>query len=266
MNKRFGLAVAGLAVALVAGGGTALAAISGPIDSSGVIHGCWTNAAINGTHVFVLQDAGTSCPKGTTAISWNQTGPAGPAGPPGPAGSAGPSGPAGLTGGTGPAGPSGPAGSAGPSGPAGSAGSPGAGVTAASGAPPSACPYGGITVTGSSGSAQYVCNGAPGPTVTVTVTPSPTAGTPTPTATPDPDHRRRPRPRRCLRESTCSGPTRRPLQQHWRQQQRRDDQRVKPGWHRGAGPGHQAGDPRRAGRGRLTLRHLLDRLQCRHGG
>ena len=86
MNKRFGLAVAGLAVALVAGGGTALAAISGPIDSSGVIHGCWTNAAINGTHVFVLQDAGTSCPKGTTAISWNQTGPAGPAGPPGPGG------------------------------------------------------------------------------------------------------------------------------------------------------------------------------------
>jgi hypothetical protein len=39
----------------VAGGTAAVAAIaSGPVDSSGVIHGCWTNAEINGTHVFVL--------------------------------------------------------------------------------------------------------------------------------------------------------------------------------------------------------------------
>ena len=69
------------ALALVAGGTAAGAAITGgPVDGSGVIHGCWTNAAINGTHVFVLQDAGTACPKGTTAISWNQRGPAGPAG------------------------------------------------------------------------------------------------------------------------------------------------------------------------------------------
>jgi hypothetical protein len=29
----------------------------------------------------VLQDAGTRCPKGTTAIAWNQQGPAGPPGP-----------------------------------------------------------------------------------------------------------------------------------------------------------------------------------------
>jgi hypothetical protein len=64
----------------------------GPVDSSGVIHGCWTNAAINGTHVFVLQDAGTTCPKGTTAISWNQQGQQGPSAPPGP-GPAGPAGP-----------------------------------------------------------------------------------------------------------------------------------------------------------------------------
>ena len=63
----------GAAIALVAGSTTAYAAVAGgPVDSSGVIHGCWTNGAINGTHVFVLQDAGTNCPRGTTAISWNQ--------------------------------------------------------------------------------------------------------------------------------------------------------------------------------------------------
>ena len=74
------------ALALIAGGTAAGAAIAGPIDGSGVIHGCWSNAAINGSHVFVLQDAGTACPNRTTAISWNQQGPAGPTGPAGPAG------------------------------------------------------------------------------------------------------------------------------------------------------------------------------------
>lgn len=112
-----------VALALVAGGTTAGAAIAGgPIDSSGVIHGCWTNAAINGTHVFVLQDAGTNCPKGTTAISWNQQGPAGPAGPVGGIGPAGPAGQAGSKGDTGAQGPTGPAGAAGATGPAGPAG------------------------------------------------------------------------------------------------------------------------------------------------
>jgi len=57
---------------------------AGPVDSSGGIHGCWTTAAHNGTHTFTLQDAGTTCPKGTTAITWNQTGPQGAQGPTGP--------------------------------------------------------------------------------------------------------------------------------------------------------------------------------------
>jgi len=86
---------------LVGGSGAALAAsTSGPIDSQGVIHGCWTDAAHDGSHLIVLQDANTKCPRHTTAITWNQTGPAGPAGATGPAGPAGP------TGATGPAGPS----------------------------------------------------------------------------------------------------------------------------------------------------------------
>jgi hypothetical protein len=86
---------------LAAGAGIATAAVissPSPVDSSGVIHGCWWNAALNGSHVFALQNAGTSCPKGTTAISWNKRGPAGPAGATGPAGSPGPAGPSGPAG------------------------------------------------------------------------------------------------------------------------------------------------------------------------
>jgi len=118
----------GATVALVAGSTTAYAAIAGPVDGSGVIHGCYTNKALNGSHALVLQDTGTTCPGGTTAISWNQQGAAGPAGaagpqgPPGPAGAVGPEGPKGDTGAQGPAGDTG---QAGPAGPTGAPGSPG---------------------------------------------------------------------------------------------------------------------------------------------
>ena len=157
------------ALALVAGGTAAGAAIaSGPIDSQGVIHGCWTNAAINGTHVFVMQDAGTNCPKGTTAISWNQTGPQGPAGAAGRAGATGPAGPAGPVGNTGPAGPigaPGPTGPAGPAGPVGNTGPPGTGATVASLATGNAnCASGGASVTDGNGNTAYACNGNPGAT------------------------------------------------------------------------------------------------------
>ena len=104
---------AGTGLALLAGGTAAGAAIAGgPVDGSGMIHGCYTNKAFNGSHVFVLQDAGTTCPNGTTAVEWNQQGQAGPPGP------AGPQGPAGNDGAQGPAGPAGPVGpsTAGPSG------------------------------------------------------------------------------------------------------------------------------------------------------
>jgi hypothetical protein len=120
--RRIVIAV-GAGLALVAGGTAAGAAIaSSPVSSSGVIDGCYTNAEVNGSHVFVLQDQGTACPKGTTAISWSQTGPTGPAGATGPAGPAGPTGATGATGAAGPAGPQGPAGPTGPAGPAGSTG------------------------------------------------------------------------------------------------------------------------------------------------
>jgi len=110
MRTRNGLIAAGAAVVLALGGADAYAAATGPVDSGGVIYGCYTNAALKGTHVIVLQDAGSTCPKGTTAVSWNQQGPAGVAGP------AGPTGPAGDIGSPGPAGPAGPAGAAGTAG------------------------------------------------------------------------------------------------------------------------------------------------------
>src|SRR3954467_6107748 len=89
---------------LLVGGGAAIGvAAAAPTDSSGVIHGCWTDKAVNGSHTFALQDAGTSCPKGSTAITWNQTGPAGATGATGAQGAQGAQGPAAPPG---PAGPS----------------------------------------------------------------------------------------------------------------------------------------------------------------
>jgi hypothetical protein len=156
ITRRMAVVGAGAAAVLMAGGvaGAAVMA-SGPVDGNGVIHGCYTNAEVNGSHVFVLQDASATCPKGTTAVSWNeqgQPGAAGPAGAVGPSGAVGATGPAGAQG---PQGVAGATGAVGPSGPAGPQGPPGPTVT--------------VTVTAS-----------PSPT---TPTPTPTTPTPTPTST-----------------------------------------------------------------------------------
>jgi Collagen triple helix repeat (20 copies) len=131
--------IAGAVTLLLAGGGAAAyATVLNPVSSSGTIYGCYTNAEVNGSHALVLQDTGTTCPKGTTAISWNASGPPGPTGPAGPsgltgpsgaAGSPGPSGPSGAAGPSGPSGPAGPTGAAGPSGPAGPTGPAGSSAT-----------------------------------------------------------------------------------------------------------------------------------------
>jgi hypothetical protein len=71
--------IAGVAGALllVSGGATAAAAITSGTTSSNVINGCVNNK----TDVLtVLLKSSASCPKGTTKVSWNKTGPAGPAG------------------------------------------------------------------------------------------------------------------------------------------------------------------------------------------
>jgi hypothetical protein len=153
------LAAGGLAVALVALGGTALAATPSPVNGN-VITGCYTNAAVNGSHALVLQNAGTSCPSGTSAIMWGVTGPAGANGTsvtstalaPG-ANSNCPNGGSSFTsvsgttyacnGATGP---------------------PGTSVTSNSLAPGanSNCPNGGSSFTVGAGTPTYACNGAPG--------------------------------------------------------------------------------------------------------
>jgi len=169
MNRRMGLLTAGLAVALVAGGGTALAASasSGPVNGN-MITGCYTNAAVNGSHVIVLQNvpaSGTVCPSGTTEVQWNEQGPAGPTGatgatgPQGPQGATGATGPQGATGATGQQGPQGPQG---PTGATGQQGLAGTGATVTSIAPGPACANGGAEITDGSGDTAYVCNGAAG--------------------------------------------------------------------------------------------------------
>jgi hypothetical protein len=84
MRTRNFVIATGTAIALVAGGSTAVAATmaaSSPVNSSGTISACYTTKATKaGAFAVALQNTGTACPNGTTAISWNQTGPMGPAG------------------------------------------------------------------------------------------------------------------------------------------------------------------------------------------
>jgi hypothetical protein len=80
--------VAGLAIA----GSVAYASIPGPDN---VIHGCRDTKS----GALSVIDSSASCPRGTTALSWNQTGPQGQPGQPGVTGAkgdAGPPGPAGT--------------------------------------------------------------------------------------------------------------------------------------------------------------------------
>jgi hypothetical protein len=72
--------IAATALAVMAGGTAAVAAVTAGPVGAGVIHGCYYPATRGGSHQVVLQDVGTSCPRGTTAIKWNQTGPRGPQG------------------------------------------------------------------------------------------------------------------------------------------------------------------------------------------
>jgi Collagen triple helix repeat (20 copies) len=140
--------------------------------SAQVIYACRTTT---GTLYEIA--AGATCPRGTTPVSWNVTGPQGPPGAPGPqgpAGATGPAGPIGPAGATGPAGPIGPAGATGPAGPVGPIGLTGpAGATGATGpagpigpagATGPAGPTGATGATGPAGPAggpiavrQYVC-------------------------------------------------------------------------------------------------------------
>src|SRR3954453_13990439 len=68
--------VAATAALVLAAGGAAWAAIP---DGAGTIHGCYAGSS----GALSVIDEGKSCPQGSSALNWNQTGPQGPAGPPG---------------------------------------------------------------------------------------------------------------------------------------------------------------------------------------
>jgi hypothetical protein len=120
ISRRAGV-IGAIAVLALTCAGVAVAAASGGPVVNGVIQGCYDS----GGNLKVQLAGQTSCDKGYTSLTWNQTGPQGATGLTGPAGAVGatgPQGPPGPTGDTGPAGPAGNDGATGPQGPAGPAG------------------------------------------------------------------------------------------------------------------------------------------------
>jgi hypothetical protein len=99
-------------------------ALATSTSSGNVFAGCLSRDGII-FNVQVNPRTPPRCPHGSTAINWNQTGPAGPQGGTGATGATGATGTTGATGATGPTGapgpvgPQGPAGLTGPAGPAG---------------------------------------------------------------------------------------------------------------------------------------------------
>ena len=151
-NRRTVIIAGATALVLAAGGGAAYAASASIPDSAGVIHGCYKptdNGSVSMLGVVDTALPGGTCPKGQTALSWNQAGPQGPAGPAGPMGATGltgPAGPVGPTGVTGQAGPAGPEGAVGPAGPIGATGLTGPAGPPGPAGPTTAGP-GGLNVT-----------------------------------------------------------------------------------------------------------------------
>ena len=80
--------------AAVFGGSLAVVTLIGGIsyatipDAGGVFHGCIKK----GTLRLIDRNAGQTCSRGETAVTWNQLGPQGPHGPQGPQGPQGPAG------------------------------------------------------------------------------------------------------------------------------------------------------------------------------
>jgi collagen triple helix repeat protein len=112
--------VTGLALVLVLASGMLVQA-SIPDTQTGVISACYTKST-GGIRLIDAQ-AGESCKKGETLVTWSQTGPQGIQGIPGASGIPGAPGPSGVPGEPGPAGSMGPQGLQGPQGIPGPAGS-----------------------------------------------------------------------------------------------------------------------------------------------
>ena len=71
-----------MAIAGTAAGGLAAAGAATSIPA-GTIHGCVTGTTRTLEHVYVNPTNGTTCPKGSFLVYWNQQGPQGPQGPAG---------------------------------------------------------------------------------------------------------------------------------------------------------------------------------------
>src|SRR5258708_17064396 len=81
---KIGILIGITALVLTAGGAIAYASIPAP---NGTIDGCYkTSGPAQGALIII--DSTATCPSGTAALNWNQTGPQGPAGP-SPAGAGG---------------------------------------------------------------------------------------------------------------------------------------------------------------------------------
>ena len=139
------LAVAGTFSSLALAGATTV-----------TIHGCRNNA----TRALYVE---SPCPRGYTAVTWNQAGPAGPVGKTGATGPAGPQGPPGNQGNQGFTGPQGPAGATGPAGPEGPKG-----ATGLTGPPGATGPQGATGPAGPAG--PQGPTGTPGPSFATSFT------------------------------------------------------------------------------------------------
>ena len=64
----------GFAVGAILTGGVASASVLKPGTGTTTVHGCVSNA----NRQLTVPKAGSKCPTGTTALSWNTTGPQGP--------------------------------------------------------------------------------------------------------------------------------------------------------------------------------------------
>ncbi len=113
MEKSTKIASGVIAVLAFTSVGFAIASAPNYVDSSRVIYACVTGVNGNITKVSNVQK---TCPRGTTPISWNVSGPKGDQGPIGLTGLQGDEGPQGLKGEDGEPGPAGPQGLRGPSG------------------------------------------------------------------------------------------------------------------------------------------------------
>jgi hypothetical protein len=94
ISKRVALAgTAIVAVAVIAGGGayagTTIATATAPKPGNYTIYACITGANRTLTGVYTSASKFKTCPKGSTAIAFNSTGPKGATGPQGPAGGSG---------------------------------------------------------------------------------------------------------------------------------------------------------------------------------